>query len=556
MAKRATITLSVPAGVETIWEAVTDRTARQLFHASESKRLAAVTALARKHPGRGPRAELLLAAAPREPASAVRAAMLSLVATAGYYVAWRACVRLRADVPIYVADPDPAVRAALAQCIAVMAVPMVADDVGWIAAMVASPDEATDAVFASAAVMLVRMVRQGVAVNEASAVLARMALHPQFGYHARMVALAPGPLRAVLAPALVAWIEAAPADAFEVASILARCGPGPHGARAVAVLEALRARQGDNAWVVDLFAGMVDRASLAERLARHVETLDGVLTEGSSHPVALEAMSWEPTWIARYASRCAFAVMTVHMTDGDAVRARWIAAAAAPMAVALRPHLDDRLTAPRLLPWWERLSPDTAVADALAWIERVLASGAPHEVLHYEFQHVADACCALLVRVGAVPPGALARLAALASRQAVYILATTLPTVRAMHALGASADDFAPLVTAYLERAEASDARAAREPQWDPERVGSANLRRLAAVLPALGARSSLCAVRSQVEALFASSLVFERTDLLTVLTPHLDEPWVRALFEGALASAEGDSLVAAHALGLAPTWP
>jgi hypothetical protein len=240
---------TVPTEVEGIWAAVKDRTARQLFHADASKRLAAVAALERKHPGHAPRATLLLAAAVGEPSSQVRAAMLSMIASTGYFCAWRECARLRAAARVFVDDPDPAVRAALALCFEAMPVPVVADDVGWIAALVTTPEGERDAIYGAMTAMLVRTVRQGVAVDEALAVLAQMMEHRAFGYRARWAALELGPLGARLAPALTAWVESGADDAVDAAGILARCTAGSQNARVVAALTSLRDRQTQDAWV-------------------------------------------------------------------------------------------------------------------------------------------------------------------------------------------------------------------------------------------------------------------------------------------------------------------
>ncbi|MFO0629647.1 MAG: hypothetical protein U0325_28985 [Polyangiales bacterium] len=333
--------------------------------------------------------------------------------------------------------------------------------------------------------------------------------------------------------------------------MVAHCGATEHDARAVATLEALRDRLTRDAWVLDLLAGMLDRPTLPERLARHAEAVDAALSGDAKHPVALEAVSWVPSWMIRYADRCAYAVMRRDEVGADELRARWIEAAAAPMALALRARLRDLVSARSIFPWWDRVSPATASADALAWIDRVLAEGPAQQHLSFEHRSVAEACCALLVRVGSAPPGAFAWLASLAQRQAPHLLRAVVPTVRAMHALGASEDDFAPVVATYEHLAAANDVRAAREPRWDPERAFRAALRAVSKVLPALGSIKRLWACWREVGHLLGMAMAHDRAATLALLVPYRDHPDVRARFEAALRGPSAqESHAAAKGLG------
>jgi hypothetical protein len=147
--------------------------------------------------------------------------------------------------------------------------------------------------------------------------------------------------------------------------------------------------------------------------------------------------------------------------------------------------------------------------------------------------------------VGKAPPGTLAPLAALAERQAPQLLSMVMVTVRAMHDLGADEADCAPVVAVYERLAAANDVRAAREPQWDPERAFSANLRRVAKLLPALGSITTLRARWDVVAQLLGAAMSHDRAAVLTLLGPHRDHPEVRAALEAAL---ESDTAMDSHA--------
>ncbi|MFO0629425.1 MAG: hypothetical protein U0325_27870 [Polyangiales bacterium] len=527
---------AVPPAVQAIWATIKDRTARQLFHPDEARRLEAVAALEKKHPGYDARARLLLHAALQEPLGSVRAAMLGLVASTAYHTAWREYALLREHLDTFAEDPTPATRVALARCLEQMPIPLRPKDLAWIAALLETPEGDCDAVYASACAMVARAIRQGVATDEAIAILSRMMRHPAFGYRARWEAPALGPRCQDLLPSLIARVETDADDAHHLAGILVRCGSGPHDRRVIAALEALRDRRASGGWVFDLQAGLFDRATLPDRLARHAGVIETSIEQGAPHPVALDAMSWVPAWMARCVDRCAHAVMTNYEHGADGVRARWIDAQGPRMASVLRPRLRDASAARIYLPWWDRVSPDTAAADAVACIDRVLAESRPGELLAFEHQSIAEACCALLSRVGQAPPGTLARLAALTERQAPQLLSMVMATVRAMHDLRADEADFAPVVAAYERLADANDARAAREPRWDPERAFSANLRRVARFLPALGRITTLRAQWDVVAQLLDAAMSHDRAAVLTLLGPHREHPEVRAALEAALA--------------------
>lgn len=534
----------VPPAVQAIWESVKDRAARQLFHPDEALRLAAVAALEKKHPGYDLRARLLLHAALQEPSARVRAAMLALVAATAYFTAWREYALLREHLDTFADDPTPATRIALARCLEQMPIPLRPRDLGWIAALLETPEGDCDAVYASACVMVARAIRQGVATDEAIALYARMMRHADFGYRARWEVPTLGARCVDLLPPLIARVEDGADDATYLAGIILRCGSTPHDRRAIAALESLRDRSSTDGWVLDLQAGLLDRATLPDRLARHAGVIDALLAQASPNPVMLDAMSWVPAWMDRCVDACAHAVMTHHEHGADGVRARWIDAQGPRMAPVLRPRLREPATARVYLPWWERVSPDTAAADAVACIDRILAESPPKELLPFDGQSIADACCALLSRVGHAPPGTLARLAALAERQAPQLLSRVMVTVRAMHDLGADEADFAPVVAAYERLANANDMRAAREPRWDPERAFSANLRRVAKVLPALGSITALRARWEVVAQLLGAPMAHDRAAVLTLLGPHRDHPEVRAALEAAL---ESDTAMDSH---------
>jgi hypothetical protein len=543
--RKATGNSNVPPAVQAIWATIKDRTARQLFHPDETLRLAAVTALEKKHPGYDLRARLLLHAALQEPSASVRAAMLALVAATAYFTAWREYALLREHLDTFADDPAPATRIALARCLELMPIPLRPKDLAWIAALLETPEGDCDAVYASACAMVARAIRQGVATDEAVALYTRMMRHPAFGYRARWEVPTLGARCVDLLPPLIARVEDGADDAKHLVGIILRCGSTPHDRRAIAAIESLRDRSSTEGWVVELQAGLLDRATLPDRLARHAGVIDANLEHGSPHPVVLDAMSWMPDWMDRCVDRCAHAVMTNYEHGADGVRARWIDAQGPRMASVLRPRLREAAAARIYLPWWDRVSPDTAAADAVAYIDRILAESPPRELLSFDRQSVAEACCALLARVGKAPPGTLARLAALAERQAPQLLSMVMVTVRAMHDLGADEADFAPVVAAYERLANANDVRAAREPRWDPERVFSANLRRVAKVLPALGHITTLRARWDIVEQLLSTPMAHDRAAVLTLLGPHRDHPEVRAALEAAL---ESDTAMDSHA--------
>lgn len=543
--RKAPSNAAVPAAVQAIWATVKDRTARQLFHPDEARRLAAVAALEKKHPGYDARSRLLLHAALQEPSASVRAAMLAQVASTAYHTAWREYALLREHLDTFADDPTPATRVALARCLELMPIPLRPKDLGWIAALLESPEGDSDPVYASACVMVARAIRQGVATDEAIAIFTRMMRHPTFGYRARWEVTTLGPRGVELLPPLIARVEDNADDANHLAGIIVRCGSSPHDGRVIAALEGLRDRRPQDGWVFDLLAGLLDRASLPHRLARNAGVIDASIEQGAPHPVALDAMSWVPPWMARCVDRCAHAVMTNYEHGADGVRARWIEAQGPRMAAVLRPRLREAAAARIYFPWWDRVAPDTAAADAVACIDRVLAESRPKELLGYDPQSVADACCALLSRVGRAPPGTLARLAALTERQAPQLLSRVMVTVRAMHDLGAGEADFAPVVSVYERLADANDVRAAREPRWDPERAFSANLRRVARFLPALGSITTLRARWDVVAHLLGAAMSHDRAAVLTLLGPHRDHPEVRAALEAAL---ESDTVMDSHA--------
>jgi hypothetical protein len=543
--RKAPSNAAVPPAVQAIWATLKDRTARQLFHPDEARRLAAVAALEKKHPGYDSRARLLLHAALQEPSASVRAAMLARVASTAYHTAWREYALLREHLDTFADDPTPATRVALAQCLAQMPIPLRPRDLGWIAALLEAPEGDCDPVYASACAMVARAIRQGVATDEAIALYTRMMRHPVFGYRARWEVTTLGPRSAELLPPLIARVEDDADDANHLAGIILRCGSSPHDRRVIAALEALRDGRASDGWVFDLHAGLLDRATLPDRLARHAGAIDTSIEQGAPHPVALDAMSWVPPWMDRCVDRCAHAVMTNYEHGADGVRARWIEAQGPRMAAVLRPRLREAAAARRYLPWWDRVSPDTAAADAAASIDRILAESPPKELFSFDRQSVADACCALLSRVGKAPPGTLAPLAALAERQAPQLLSMVMVTVRAMHDLGADEADCAPVVAVYERLAAANDVRAAREPQWDPERAFSANLRRVAKLLPALGSITTLRARWDVVAQLLGAAMSHDRAAVLTLLGPHRDHPEVRAALEAAL---ESDTAMDSHA--------
>lgn len=543
--RKAPSNAAVPPAVQAIWAAIKDRTARQLFHPDEARRLDAVAALEKKHPGYDARARLLLHAALRETSASVRAAMLAVVASTAYHTAWREYALLREHLDTFADDPTPATRVALARCLELMPIPLRPKDLGWIAALLETPEGDCDAVYASACAMVARAMRQGVATDEAIAIFTRMMRHPTFGYRARWEVTTLGPRGADLLPPLIARVEDDADDANHLAGIILRCGSSPHDRRVIAALEALRDRRPQDGWVFDLQAGLLDHATLPDRLARHAGAIDASIAQGAPHPVALDAMSWVPPWMARCVERCAHAVIVNDEPGADSVRARWIEAQGPCMASVLRPRLHEAAAARRYLPWWDRVSPDTAAADAVACIDRILAESPPREHLAFDHQSVADACCALLSRVGKAPPGTLARLAALAERQAPHLLSMVMVTVRAMHDLGADEADFAPVVATYERLARDNDVRAAREPRWDPERAFSANLRRVAKLLPALGSITALRARWEVVSQLLGASLSHDRAAVLSLLAPHRDQPEVRAALEAAL---ERDTVMDSHA--------
>ena len=175
----------------------------------------------------------------------------------------------------------------------------------------------------------------------------------------------------------------------------------------------------------------------------------------------------------------------------------------------------------------------------------------PRGTLEYSQRATCEACCDLLVRVRHAPDGTIATLAAYAARMTAHLTSSVVPPVRAMHALGAREEDFAPIVAAYEKEAAASDARSASDPAFDPNDSVGSRARALARCLVALSSIEQVRLEASSFDRIERSRMPIQ-DELILMLEPYVHEPDVRARIERQLTNANGKiQRLAAAALGL-----
>jgi len=527
--------LQVPSHVAATWAQIKNKIALQLFHSAPEKRLAAVAALLDKFNYYDRRGALLLAAAIDDPDPRVCAAMLRGVAQTGRYLAWSEILRLRSHADRFSKNPDPAVRAALALLLAATLAPPEPDDVPWLAALLDDPGAQDERVFDAVALLLARLASTG--APGACDAFARAVRVPTVGPRALWKFNLAGDARRALVPLLSELIAGDSAAAPSAALLLARVEPLEDPSRAIAAIESLRDRRPDCTWELDLALGLIDRTSLPARIAKHAAHITGASITKPGFGTIVDALSFAPEAAQPFVPALARSVLETIAYTPPATRARWVRGNAALVAEAIEPHLFEVHGGVHFLPWWDQLRPATAAADALRGIEKILAAH-PRGTLTYQEQRFCEECCGVLRRTRASSPAALALLARLGARQVPHLVSSVIPTVRAMHALGATDADLAPIVAAYEAEAQASDRRElAANPAFDTSAGWGAKLRQTAIALSALGSIASIRAHWGAFDFLSSSSFQLDGEHVLAMLQPFLAEPDVRDLFERALTS-------------------
>jgi hypothetical protein len=534
-AKAKPAPLPVPEHVRALWEQIKGKAQQQLFHPEPAKRIEAATALKDKYFYYANRGALLVAAAIDDPDPEARAAMLDVVAYTGSYLAWSDVLRLRANAHRLLDQSPLALRAAVARCFAETGVPVVPEDLPWLGALL---DEAPqdEHVFASVVRLVGRAASTGVAVDPAFALADRLVRHPTIGRRALWLFERFSSKPDAVTLALIELCESSLDAASSAALALAYRGPSAHDARAIAAIESYRDRAGDAAWEYDLAIGLIDRGSIPARVAKNAAAIQHALGNGGLHTVFYEVLSYAPEAALAYVDRCARSVVSTVGYVSEATMQRWVRGNPTAIAAALEEQLFDGHDRERVMRWWDQLRPDTAAADAIHAIERAIAKH-PKGNLPYEAQRFCEACCALLVRVGSAPEGALSTLARLGARQVPHLVGSVIPTARAMHALGATEDDFAPIAAAYEKEAAASDKRAASDPKYDPATSWGAKLRQTAITLASLRDIASVRAHQSSFDHLWNYPSDLDQRWVLEMLEPFIAEPDVRALFHSGLES-------------------
>ncbi|MFO0559917.1 MAG: hypothetical protein U0269_17995 [Polyangiales bacterium] len=544
--------LPVPEDVLSIWADIKNKVALQLFHPSPDKRIDAVAALKDKFNYYDRRGALLLSAALAEPDASVRTAMLAAIAHTGSYLSWQDTLRLRANAARFI-EGDDLERIAYARCLAESGAPVVEEDLAWLAALVDGAASQEEDAWSVVVRLVVRAAQRGVALDRALALYGRMASHAVHGRRTLWTFKELGEHRVKLVPTLLSLVDVENVcDATDsAAQCLAWLGPTPHDAAVLRALERHRARATRDVWQWDLAIGLVDRASLPARIDRNEAAMREAASQASYNGWVIEPLSWVADRAERFVEQCARGVLTTVAYVSEDTMQRWVRANPEAMAKALEPTLFAQYDGVNVVRWWDQLRPDTAAADALSLIERVLAE-TPRGTLSYQRQSLCDACCALLCRVRSAPDGAIELLAKLGARQVPHLVGSVIPTARAMHALGAKREDFAPIVQAYEKEAVASDKRASSDPKWDPEHSWGRKLRETATALSALGSIASIRAHWSAFLHVFDYASDLDHRWVLEMLEPHIAEPDVRALFEQSLVRPFAtEQRLAAKALGL-----
>ncbi|MBL8679361.1 MAG: hypothetical protein JNK05_09360 [Myxococcales bacterium] len=537
--------LPVPERVQWIWDEIKHKTMRQLFDPSADKRRAAVAALAEKFNYYDRRQALLVAALFDEPAPSVRRAMLEAIASLRGYALWQDIARMREGAARFIADDDPAVRLALARCFDAMPVALVPEDIAWLDALVPHAQSRDD--LRLIAKLASQAAARGVAASEAIALVARVAKHPTEGWHALSAAeiLDHEPaMKELLIELTEHECHASPCAAKRLALAFADTA----NPRAIAALDAYGSRLETDRWVAEVMTGIVDPRRLPALAEEYEAAFDKGMEAYSHGDIIIEALARVPARAANRVVPWAHTLLTSIYVRRE-TRLRWIRDNRALFAEALSPRLSEYRA--DYFAWWEHVSPETAENDAVSEIARILDAH-PRGALPHHAQLTCEACCALLARVGRAPEGAMALLAKLGARQASHLVSSVLPTVRAMHALGANEEDFAPIVSAYEREALASDKSASSGAGYDPSRSWGAKLRQVAIGLVAL---RDIDAVRARWSAflhLWTEPSSLDQRWALMMLAPYANEPDVRALFEEGLRRQSGEvQREAARALGL-----
>jgi hypothetical protein len=427
---------------------------------------------------------------------------------------------------------------------------VVPEDLPWLSALL---DEAPqdEHVFASVVRLVGRAASTGVALDPAFSLADRLARHPAIGRRALWLFERFSSKPDAVSLALIELCESSLDAASSAALALAYRGPSAHDARAIAAIESYRDRAGDAAWEYDLAIGLIDRGSIPARVAKHAAAIEHALGNSGLPTVLYEVLSYAPEVALAYVDRCARSMLSLVAYVSEATMQRWVRGNPTAIAAAIEPALSNSHDGAYLVRWWDQLRPESAAADALRMIEDTLAKH-PKGNLPYESQRFCEACCALLVRVGAAPDGALSTLARLGARQVPHLVGSVIPTARAMHALGATESDFAPIAAAYEKEAAASDKRAASDPKYDPATSWGAKLRQTAIALASLRDIASVRARWAAFESLWSYGFELDQRWVLEMLEPFIAEPDVAALFHRGLESPSADvQRRSATALGL-----
>lgn len=542
--------LPCPAEVLDVFAALKNKSAQQLFHPDPAKRIAAVWALKEKFFYYEDRARLLIAAALVEPEPAVRVAMLAVIADTAGYIAWQQVVQLRDNAQRFADDPLAA-RASLAQCFLAARVPLAPSDLRWIESVLDEPTTLDERVYQTLAQLVARAVRHDVDRPGAQALYARMLRDPRAQRGACWEIAALGALAHPMIPALIAIIEGREPAFYEAWKALVRLGPSAHDLAALAALERAKQHEPSYAWLIDLGMGLIDRATLPARIEAHRESIEKPREYGVGNELVFEAMSRVPDEARRYAPVVGRDVLTLVAHIPVETMARFVEHAPVELAAAVERDLREaNRDGAYILRWWDRLRPQTAAADAREIIANMLASR-PRGTLEYAERSLCEACCDLLVRTRHAPEETLATLAAYAARMTAHLTSSVVPPVRAMHALGARDEDFAPIVAAYEKEAAASDKRSASDPAFDPGDSVGLRCRSLARCLLSLSSIEQIRLAAPSFDVLERSRMTVQ-DELILMLEPFVHEPDVRARIERQLANRNGKiQRLAAAALGL-----